>query len=135
MYKEGGGLFRSPFFFDYMIKLKKTTDNQTISFIPRFYIDGATYNVKITSEGEDKVVHDQDVTSFTSEKYFYQYNSTFSFRLDATYLLEISHDNSIIFSDRILVTNQSGDYSISDQVYTYKSTPENSTENQFKLYS
>ena len=118
-----------------MIKLKKTTDNQTISFIPRYYINGETYNVKITSEGEDKVVHDQDVTSFTAEKYFYQYNSTFSFRLDATYLLEISHDNSIIFSDRILVTNQSGDYSINDQVYTYKSTPENSTENQFKLYS
>lgn len=118
-----------------MIKLSKTTENQTISFIPRYYIDGATYNVKITTEGEDNVIHDENVSGLTAEKYFYQYTAAFNFRLDTTYQLEITHDNALIYQDRILVTNQTGNYSVNDQVYTYKTTQNNSTENKFKMYS
>lgn len=118
-----------------MIKLDKTTDNQTISFIPRYYVVGAQYNIKITTEGEDKVIHDQNVTGLTAEKYFYKYTAAFNFRLDTTYQLEITESNTLIFQDRILVTNQTGDYSVNDQVFTYKTTQNNSTENKFKMYS
>jgi|TARA_R110002049_G_scaffold305314_1_gene501768 hypothetical protein len=118
-----------------MIKLSNTTDNQTISFIPRNYVSDATYNVKITTEGEGSEIHNSNTVGFTPVKYFYQYTAAFNFTLDTTYVLEITLDNNIVFQDRILVTNQSGDYSVNDQVYTYKSTPLNSTENKFKMYS
>jgi hypothetical protein len=118
-----------------MIKLDKTTDNQTISFIPRYHVIDAEYNIKITTEGEGEVIHDATVTGLISEKYWYQYTAAFNFRLDTTYQLEITHDNTLIYQDRILVTNQTGNYSVNDQVYTYKTTQNNSTENKFKMYS
>ena len=118
-----------------MIKLQKTTDQQTITFIPRFYVQDQTYNVKITAEEEGTIVHNEDTQAITAEKYYYQYTAAFEFRLDATYILEISLDNEIIYRDRIFVTNQTGEYSINDEVYQYKSTPQDSTENEFKLYS
>jgi hypothetical protein len=118
-----------------MIKLEQTTDNQTISFIPRYHVVGAQYNIKITTEGEGEVIHDATVTEITAEKYWYQYTAAFNFKLDTTYQLEITESNTLIFQDRILVTNQAGDYSVNNQVYTYKTTQNNSTENKFKMYS
>jgi hypothetical protein len=119
-----------------MIKLRETNENQTITFIPRYYNESATYSLKITTEGSGVVVYDQQVTEgFETEKYYYKHTDQFNLKTDTTYELEIDHDDTVIYKDRILVTNQSGDYSINDQVYTYKSTQENTTENDFKFYS
>lgn len=118
-----------------MIKLEQTTDNQTISFIPRYHVVDAQYNIKITTEGEGEVIHDATVTGLTAEKYWYQYTSAFNFKLDTTYHLEITEGENLIYQDRILVTNQSGSYSVNDLTYTYKNTQNNSTENKFKMYS
>lgn len=118
-----------------MIKLKKTTDNQDITFIPRYYVVDASYTVKITKEGTGRIIYNETVSSFEPEKYYYKHTDQFDLQANATYDLEIEHDGTVIYRDKIFVTNQTGGYSVNKQVYTYKSTPENSTENQFKLYS
>lgn len=117
-----------------MIQLTKTNDSQTISFIPRYYIESASYTVKLTSNDELNVVFNQTTNEFTAVDYYYQYSNTFNLDLDTRYELKIMEGNNLIYQDVVLCTDQTTNYSINKNVFVYKSESEDNTDNQFILY-
>lgn len=103
----------------YMIVLQKSDSAQTISFIPRSYAEGTTYTIKITNETTNKVVHNQNATTFTLVDYYYQHSGTFSLKEDTMYTLEITAGNDLIYRDKIFCTNQTiSSYSVNHNEYT-----------------
>lgn len=116
-----------------MITLKKSNENQTISFIPKFYNGTSSYSIELTSEDELKTVYNQTVTTFTANKYYYNYTATFNLDEDTNYILKIKENTDTIFTDKVFCTNQTT-YNINKDVYTYQTEEENSTDNQFILY-
>jgi len=117
-----------------MIQLTKSDASQTISFIPRYYKENASYTVKLTSNDELNVVFNQTSNQFTAVDYYYQYSNTFNLDLDTRYELKIMEGNNLIYQDVVLCTDQTTNYSINKNVFVYKSENEDNTDNQFILY-
>ena len=110
-----------------MIILQKSNSNQNIDFIPREYTEGTSYSVKIYNETTNKNIYSSDVTSFTSNLYYYRHTDTFTLVEDTMYRLEIKDGNTTVYRDKIFCTNQTiSSYSINNGQYT-----EHSQENEF----
>lgn len=110
-----------------MIVLQVSDSDQTFSFIPRSYVSGTTYTIKIVNETTNKEVYSETATSFTLVDYYYQHTDTFTLIEDTMYTLEITAGNELIFRDKIFCTNQTiSSYSVNDTDYT-----QNSVENEF----
>ena len=110
-----------------MIVLQNSDSDQTFSFIPRSYVDGTTYTIKIVNETTNKEIYSNDVTSFVLADYYYQHTDTFTLVEDTMYTLEIKTASELIFRDKIFCTNQTiSSYSINNTDYT-----EHSEENEF----
>jgi len=110
-----------------MIVLQKSDSNQTFSFIPRSYVSGTTYTIKIVNETTNKEVYSDTATSFTSLDYYYQHTDTFTLVEDTMYTLEIKAGSELIFRDKIFCTNQTiSSYSVNKNEYT-----QNSDDNEF----
>lgn len=110
-----------------MIVLQKSNSNQTFSFIPRSYVSGTTYTIKIVNETTNKEVYSDTATTFIQEDYYYQHTDTFTLVEDTTYTLEIKAGNSLIYRDKIFCTNQTiSSYSVNNTDYT-----QHSDDNEF----
>jgi hypothetical protein len=110
-----------------MIILESSSSSQTFNFIPRSYTSGITYTIKIINETTNKEVYSDTATSFTEDKYYYQYSGIFTLVQDTYYNLEITAASGVIFRDRIFCTNQTVDsFTINNSQYTV-----NSENNEF----
>ena len=110
-----------------MIVLQKSDSEQTFSFIPRSYVAGTTYTIKIVNETTNKEVYSDTATSFTLVDYYYQHTDTFTLVEDTMYTLEIKAGSDLIFRDKIFCTNQTiSSYSVNNTDYT-----QHSDENEF----
>lgn len=111
----------------YMIVLQTSDSDQTFSFIPRSYVSGTTYTIKIKNESTNTEVFSDTATTFAEVDYYYQYTDTFSLVEDTMYTLEIKAGSELIFRDKIFCTNQSvSSYSVNNNEYT-----EHSQDNEF----
>lgn len=110
-----------------MIVLQTSDSDQTFSFIPRSYVSGTTYTIKIKNESTNTEVFSDTATTFAEVGYYYQYTDTFSLVEDTMYTLEIKAGSELIFRDKIFCTNQSvSSYSVNNNEYT-----EQSQDNEF----
>lgn len=113
-----------------MTILQKSTNAQTINFIPRSYTAGLTYTIKIVNETTNKEIFSSTSTSFVSNDYYYQYSSTFTLVEDTMYTLEIKQGSDLIYRDKVFCTNQTvSSYSVNNSAYT-----EHSQDNEFIVF-
>jgi len=110
-----------------MIVLQTSDSDQTFSFIPRSYVSGTTYTIKIKNESTNTEVFSSTATTFAEVEYYYQYTNTFTLVEDTMYTLEIKAGSELIFRDKIFCTNQTiSSYSVNNEEYTVQSE-----ENEF----
>lgn len=106
----------------YMIVLQTSDSDQTFSFIPRSYVSGTTYTIKIKNESTNTEVFSNITTTFAEVDYYYQYTNTFTLVEDTMYTLEIKAGSELIFRDKIFCTNQTiSSYSVNNEEYTVQS--------------
>jgi len=105
-----------------MIVLQTSDSDQTFSFIPRSYVSGTTYTIKIKNESTNTEVFSNTATTFAEVEYYYQYTDTFTLVEDTMYTLEIKAGSELIFRDKIFCTNQTiSSYSVNNEEYTVQS--------------
>tara|TARA_R100001163_G_C5049992_1_gene186875 strand:+ start:980 stop:1330 length:351 start_codon:yes stop_codon:yes gene_type:complete len=109
-----------------MIVLKETTDSQTIKFIPRRWVSGNNYNIKIINETTNKEVYNQNSTAITENLYYNQFSAVFSLKEDTYYTITITGVTvtGVVFEGKIYCTNQVDlpEYTINSGQYTEHST-------------
>lgn len=116
-----------------MIKLKETTDQQDLDFIPRYYTENASLTFKITSQEESTEVYNQTTTNVTAVDYYYRLTDVFTLEEEGTYVLKIYDGSNLIYQDVIFCTNQASTaYSINKDKYTFKAN--NTNEDSFVMY-
>tara|TARA_S200002703_G_scaffold46678_1_gene40487 strand:+ start:703 stop:1041 length:339 start_codon:yes stop_codon:yes gene_type:complete len=105
-----------------MIILQESSSSQTISFIPREYSSGTTYNVKIVNESNGKTIYDVDTTSITENLYYNQYTAVLNLKQDNFYMLTIT-GSDVVYKDKIFCTNQTASsYSVNNNEYTQQTS-------------
>jgi hypothetical protein len=112
-----------------MVILEESGSEQTIKFIQREWVSGASYTVNIVDETQNKNVYSEATTSITEDKYYNSYSGTFSnLKEGIYYTLSILSGGDVVYKDKIYCTNQSDlpAYSINNDVYTT-----NDTDNEF----
>jgi len=116
-----------------MIRLQKTTEEQNIDFIPRSYIENASYTFKITSQEESEEVYSQTTTDLNKVDYYYRVSDVFSLEEGSTYVFKVYLDTLTVYQDVIFCSNQtSTPYSINKDQYTYKTN--DTSEDNFVMY-
>lgn len=109
-----------------MIVLQETGSSQTFKFIPRRWVSGNNYNVKIINETTNKEVYDQNTTGITENLYYNQYSAIFSLKQGTYYTITITGITvaGIVFKGKIYCTNQTDlpEYTINSGEYTSHST-------------
>ena len=110
-----------------MIILQESGSAQNIDFIPREYISGSSYTVKILNESTNKQIYSQATTGITQELYYNRYSAVFPVKQDIFYILTILSGTDVIFKDKIFCTNQVvADYTVNNGEYV-----SNDTDNEF----
>jgi hypothetical protein len=102
-----------------MIVLQESASSQTVKFIPRSWVSGTNYKVRIVNETTNTEVYNQNTTGITENLYYNEYSAVFPVKEDIFYTFEVSKvsDSSIVYKDKIFCTNQTA-YSVNDSAYT-----------------
>ena len=110
-----------------MIVLKESASAQTINFIPRQFVSGASYNVTIINETTNTKVYNVDTTAITEHLYHNQFSAVFPIKQDITYTITVT-GTEVVYKDKIFCTNQSDvtSYSVNEGAYIF-----NDTDNEF----
>ncbi len=106
--------------------LLDSSNNQTLSFVPRSY--PSTVDYTLVEEGTQRTVTSTSVSTITVDG-FLTISKTFKLTRDKFYSIDIfkSSDSTLIFRDKIFCTNQDvKDYSINDGEYVEDTTYDNS---------
>lgn len=106
-----------------MIILKESNNAQIINFIPRRWVSGNTYNIKIINETTNTEVYNVNSTAITEVLYYNRYSAAFTnLKQNIYYNLIITGVTvaGIIFKDKIFCTNQTDlpNYSVNNGQYT-----------------
>tara|TARA_R110000824_G_scaffold266119_1_gene455147 strand:- start:1691 stop:2047 length:357 start_codon:yes stop_codon:yes gene_type:complete len=111
------------------MQIVTTTGSRNFKIIPRInFSPSKTYELKITSEQQNKVVFTDSTASFTGLKYYYNYALSETLLNNNFYTIEINNltDSSLEFRDKIFCTNQTvSDFSMSKNVYVEAQTGNN----------
>ena len=103
-----------------MIVLTESAVAQTLKFIPRSYVVGSA-TVRIFDEMRNTST-DYTVT-LSTVNYYSSCSKIFVLVEDNSYYLQVLNGTDIIFTDKILCTNQTiADYSINNGEYTKNTT-------------
>jgi len=105
-----------------MIILQDTDNAQVIKFIPRRWVSGNNYNVKIINETTNTEAYSANTTAITETLYYNSYSASFpNLKENIYYNLIITGISvaGVVFKDRIFCTNQTvSDYSVNHNEYT-----------------
>ena len=105
-----------------MIILLESNNAQVLKFIPRRWVSGSTYNVKIINETTNTVAYNVNTTAITETLYYNSYSASFpNLKQNIFYNLIITGVTvaGIVFKDRIFCTNQTASaYSVNNGEYT-----------------
>jgi hypothetical protein len=130
--KGGLQICYPPFFIKNKLKKMQIitkSGTRLLNFMPRETIDAAkVYELKITSEEQNKVILTDSNASFTLVKYYYTYSTTQALDEANFYTIEINNttDGTLIFKDKLFCTDQTlSTFEISNNVYIEKSTSNN----------
>lgn len=109
-----------------MIILQESANAQIIKFIPRRWVSGNNYNVKIINETTNTSVYNANTTGITETLYYNSYSAAFpNLKENIYYNLIITGVTvaGVVFKDRIFCTNQTlADYSVNHNQYTPQSS-------------
>ena len=105
-----------------MLILQESNSAQIIKFIPRRWVSGNNYNVKIINETTNTEVYNVNTTAITETLYYNSYSAAFTnLKQNIYYNLIITGVTvaGIVYKDRIFCTNQTvTDYSVNNGQYT-----------------
>ena len=108
------------------MQIVTTTGSRKFYTIPRVnFLGSKTYELKITSEQQNKLIYTDSTATFTDLKYYYTYDLSEPLLEANFYTLEINNltDGTLEFRDKIFCTNQTiSTFSISKNVYVEAST-------------
>jgi len=92
-----------------MIRLLPNTDPQTLSIIPREYIEASDLQLVIKEDGTKKNETLTDLTSIINGN-FLDIECTFSILTDeSSYSIELKQDSTLLYRDKIYCTSQTND--------------------------
>jgi len=101
--------------------MQDTNNAQIIKFIPRRWVTGNNYNIKIINETTNTEAYNVSSTGITETLYYNSYSASFpNLKENIFYNLIITGVTvaGIVFKDRIFCTNQTvSDYSVNNGEY------------------
>jgi len=110
------------FYYISMIIMQDTNNAQVIKFIPRRWVTGRTYNIKVINETTNTIAYNVNSTGITETLYYNSYSAAFpNLKENIYYNLIITGVTvaGITFKDRIFCTNQTvSSYSVNHNEYT-----------------
>ena len=116
------------------MKIVTTSGNRDFNVIPRVnFSSSKVYELKITSEQQNKVVFTDSTASFTNYKYYFTYATSEALLEANFYTIEINNltDNKLEFRDKLFCTDQTiSTFSMSNNVYVETQTG----NNEYKYY-